>query len=198
MRRHWVLVVAAAMGVSTGALGAPAQGYPSAGQGGAFAAGAQESQSTGQATEKSRSTRWYNPKTWPNPIRWIRKYPRTASEQLAANGELEKKLTAQLQRLGLILAGADLKNTCSAFRSLEDCVAAIHASHTLGLVFDCLKYDVTGVYVSSGKSSCAGPPGGKAMSLAAAIRLLKPDADARSEAQNAQRKARDAINDASS
>ena len=209
MNRKWVVVVAAAVGVSACALGVPAQDFQSAGQSSAPAAAAQESQSTGQGTEKSRpvepsgaqtarSTQWYNPKTWPNPIRWIRKGSRTPSEQLAANGELEKKLTAQLQRMGLLPAGTDLKNTCSAFRSLEDCVAAIHASHTLGLEFDCLKFDVTGVYVSSGKSSCAGPPGGRSISLAKAIALLKPEADARAEERNAQRQARADISDASS
>lgn len=98
--------------------------------------------------------------------------------------------------MGLIPAGTDLKNTCSTFRSLEDCVGAIHASHNLVLEFNCLKFNVTGADPSSGKSSCAGPPGGKAMSLAAAIRLLKPDADAKTEAKNALRQARGDISDA--
>jgi hypothetical protein len=55
---------------------------------------------------------------------------------------------------------------------------------------------VTGLKPKPVTDSCAGPSGGKAMSLYKAIDLLKPDTDARSEASNALKKAHDDIKDA--
>jgi hypothetical protein len=66
----------------------------------------------------------------------------------------------------------------------------------LKIDFSCLKWDVTGVKPKPVADSCAGPAGGKAMSLYRAIDLLKPDSNARVEAKEALRKARDDIKDA--
>ncbi len=131
-----------------------------------------------------------------NPTHWIKKGP-TASEQLAANGEQSKKLASQLQ--ALLPPRTKLEDACASFRQLSDCVATLHVSHNLKIKFNCLKWDVTGVQPGSGNvSSCSAPEGGKAVSLAKAIQLLKPTADARAEAKSAERRAHEDIKDAES
>ncbi len=132
-----------------------------------------------------------------NPIKWIKKGPvPTASEQLAANSQEEKKLSLQLQ--ALLPPRTTLKNACSAFKGLDECVAALHVSHNLKVKFNCLKWDLTGVQPSGDVKSCEAPVRDKAMSLSKAIRSLKPDADAKAEAKSAQKRAREDIKDASS
>jgi hypothetical protein len=131
-----------------------------------------------------------------NPIHWIKKGP-TASEQLAANGEQSKKLASQLQ--AILPPRTKLEDACASFRQLSECVAALHVSHNLKIRFNCLKWDITGVQPGNGNvSSCSAPEGGKAVSLAKAIQLLKPGADAKTEAKNAERRAQEDIKDAQS
>ena len=131
-----------------------------------------------------------------NPIKWIKKGPSpTASEQLAANKEQEKKLSLQLQ--ALLPPRTSLKDACAGFKSLNDCVASLHVSHNLKLKFNCLKWDVTGAKPAGDVKSCAAPSNGKALDLSKAIRVLKPDANSRSEAKNAEKRAREDIKDAS-
>jgi hypothetical protein len=60
-----------------------------------------------------------------------------------------------------------------------------------------LKWDVTGVKPKSVADSCAGPAGGKAMGLHKAVDLLKPDSNAKTETNNALRRAHEDIKDAS-
>ncbi len=132
-----------------------------------------------------------------NPIKWIKKSPGpTASQQLAANREEEKKLTLQLQ--ALLPARTTLKDACTAFKSLADCVASLHVSHNLKIKFNCLKWDVTAAKPGGDVKSCEAPPRDKALTLAKAIRALKPDADAKAEAGSAEKRAREDIKDASS
>jgi hypothetical protein len=131
-----------------------------------------------------------------NPIHWIRKGP-TASEQLAANSEQSKKLASQLQ--ALLPPRTKLEDACTAFRQLNECVASLYVSHNLKIKFNCLKWDVTGVQPGGGNvSSCKAPETGKALSLAKAIQTLKPEADAKAEAKNAEKRAQEDIKDASS
>jgi hypothetical protein len=131
-----------------------------------------------------------------NPLHWIKKTPGpTASEQLAANGEEARKLGTQLQAL---LPRTSLKEACAGFKILDECIAALHASHNLGIKFNCLKWDLTSAQPSGDAKSCSAPAGGKAMSLSKAIRVLKPEANAKLEAKNAERRAREDIKDASS
>src|SRR6266436_3630400 len=130
-----------------------------------------------------------------NPIHWIKKGP-TASEQLAANGEQSKKLASQLQ--ALLPPHTKLEDACTAFRQLDECVAALYVSHNLKIKFNCLKWDVTGVQPGNNVSSCSAPEGGKALSLAKAIQTLKPAADAKAEAKSAEKRAHEDIKDASS
>ena len=131
-----------------------------------------------------------------NPIKWIKKGPSlTASEQLAANKEQEKKLSLQLQ--AVLPPRTSLKDACAGFKNLSDCVAAIHVSHNLTIKFNCLKWDVTGAKPAGDVKSCAAPSSSKAMDLFKAISVLKPDANARTEAKNAEKRAREDIKDAS-
>jgi hypothetical protein len=131
-----------------------------------------------------------------NPIKWIKKGPSpTASEQLAANKEEERKLSLQLQ--AVLPPRASLKDACAGFKNLNDCVAALHVSHNLTIKFNCLKWDVTGAKPAGDVKSCTAPSKDKAMDLRKAIRELKPDANSRTEARNAEKRAREDIKDAS-
>jgi hypothetical protein len=131
-----------------------------------------------------------------NPVHWFKKGP-TASEQLTANGDENKKLSSELQ--ALLPAKMSLVDACSAFKELKDCIAALHVSHNLKIRFNCLKWDMTAVQPMVGSvASCKAPEGGKALSLAKAIETFKPNADARTEAKNAERRAQEDIKDARS
>ena len=131
-----------------------------------------------------------------NPIKWIKKGPSpTASEQLAANQGEEKKLSLQLQ--AVLPPRTSLKDACAGSKDLNDCVAALHVSHNLSIKFNCLKWDVTGGKPAGDVKSCAAPSKGKAMDLSKAIHVLKPDANYRTEAKNAEKRAREDVKDAS-
>jgi len=130
-----------------------------------------------------------------NPIHWIKKSP-TATEQLAANQDENKKLALQLQ--AILPPRTSLNDACLAFKSLNDCVAALHVSHNLKIRFTCLKWQVTAVQSSGTASACKAPERGRPVNLVKAIRLLKPDADAKTEAKTAEKRAHDDIKDASS
>jgi len=142
----------------------------------------------------SSSPHWYNPTRY-NPTKLFHCSP-TATEQLASSDELEHRLTSQLQAHGVLTKNANLQALCSNFKTLSGCVSAVRASHSLKIDFSCLKWDVTCVKPSSVPNSCAGPSDGKAMSLKDAIALLKPDADAKTEATNALNTAQNDIKDA--
>jgi hypothetical protein len=130
-----------------------------------------------------------------NPIKWVKKDSKTSSEQLNANSDQDKKLTAKLQGEGVLPAKADVKDTCATFKGLSDCVAALHASHNLGLDFNCLRFDLTSVQIDADMSSCKNSGGDKGISLMKAIRLLKPSADAKAEAKTAEKQAKDDLKD---
>ena len=131
-----------------------------------------------------------------NPAHWIKKGP-TASDQLAANADESKKLASELH--AILPPKTKLEDACTAFRQLNDCVAALHVSHNLKIKFNCLKWDVTGVQPVSGNvSSCTAPDHAKGISLTKAIQSLKPDADAKAEAKTAERRAQEDIKDATS
>jgi hypothetical protein len=132
-----------------------------------------------------------------NPLKLIKRNPGpTASEELAANSKEADKLATQLQ--ALLPPRTKLKDACSGFKSLGECVAALYASHNLKIKFNCLKWDLTNVQPSGDVKSCSAPDSGKAMSLSKAIRAMKPDADAKPEAKSAEKRAREDIKDASS
>src|SRR5262245_66629300 len=77
-----------------------------------------------------------------HPLKWFKGSPRqTANEQLAANKEEERKLTLQLQ--ALLPPRTTLREACSGFLTLEDCVAALHVSRNLKIKYNCLKWEMT-------------------------------------------------------
>ena len=127
-----------------------------------------------------------------NPVNWIKKP--TANQQLAAKPEEERKLSLQLQ--AILPPKTTLKDACTAFKSLDDCVASLHVSHNLKIKFSCLKWDMTAVRPGGDVKSCEAPS--RALTLSKAIHALKPDADAKAESRNAERRAREDIKDAQS
>lgn len=132
-----------------------------------------------------------------NPLKWIKGSPRlTANEQLAANKEEERKLTLQLQ--ALLPPKTTLREACSGFTSLEDCVAALHVSRNVKLKFNCLKWEMTAARPSGDIKSCEAPPRDKALPLDKAIRIINSDVDAKAQAKSAERRAREDIKDATS
>jgi len=158
---------------------------------GSFPGSAQDTKDASPA----RSDPWYSPKKY-NPAKLFKRDPKSANDQLASNGDLEVKLTHQLQVQEILPQDKNLQEACSDFKYLDECVASLRVSHSLKIEFSCLKWDVTGVKPKPVADSCAGPAGGKAMGLSRAIDLLKPDGNARTETKEALRKARDDIKDA--
>jgi hypothetical protein len=122
-----------------------------------------------------------------NPLKWIgKKDPKPTGDSPAVNAELDKKLETKLQAKQVLSADATLKQTCVNFLQRLDCLAALHASHNVGLNFECVKSNVTGVRVGTDTSSCRMPAGDKPLSLAKTIKLLKSDADAKGAAKDAE------------
>jgi hypothetical protein len=172
MQKQWIVVGIAVMGVSLTAFGAPPQDPGPQGAG---------------ASEAAKSSAPHSL----NPVKWVKKAPNTTTEQPDARTDQSTMLTSALQTQGVIPANTDLKNTCSPIKGLDECVAALHARHNLGLDFDCLKSNLTGTRTDAETSPCKGSPRKRAMSLSSAIRALKPDVNAKAEAQNAEKQARE-------
>jgi len=128
-----------------------------------------------------------------NPIKWVKKDSKKSD---ASRDEIEKKLTPKFKEQGLLPANANVTEACSQFVALDECVASLHASKNLGIDFNCLRADVTGVHSNVDLSACKGPIGEKAQSLTKSIRLLKPDADAKGAAKDAERQAKDDLKEA--
>lgn len=114
----------------------------------------------------------------------------------AANAELDHRLELKLRAEQVIAPDATLKDSCVKFLQRVDCLAALHASHNLGLNFECVKSNVTGVRVGGDTSSCRMPDGDKPLSLAKTIKLLKPDANAKSVAKDAENLAKEELKQA--
>ena len=128
-----------------------------------------------------------------NPIKWVKKDSKTSPD---SRSDIEKKLTPRLQAQGLLAANVNATDACAPFTALDECVAALHASHNLDIDFNCVRADVTGVHTNVDLSGCKGPVGEKAGSLTKSIRLLKPDADAKGQAKNAEKQAKDDLKEA--
>jgi hypothetical protein len=128
-----------------------------------------------------------------NPIKWVKKDSKKSNE---SRDEIEKKLTPKFQAQGLLAANANVTATCALFVALDECVASLHASKNLGIDFNCVRADVTGVHTNVDLSGCKGPIGDKAQNLTKSIHLLKPDADAKGAAKDAERQAKDDLKEA--
>jgi hypothetical protein len=130
-----------------------------------------------------------------NPIKWIKKDSKTSMD---SRSEIEKKLTPKFQVQGLLPAKANITDACAPFIALQECVASLHASKNLGIDFNCVRADVTGVHTNVDLSGCKGPIGEKAQNLTKSIHMLKPDADAKGAAKDAERQAKDDLKEAGS
>ncbi len=116
---------------------------------------------------------------------------------LTNNTKLDSKLTSKLQSKGLLPAGTDLKDACSGFKNLGQCMAAIHVSHNLKIPFACLQADMTGTAPAAG-TTCPTGTGSSKMSLGKSIQTLSPNADSKTEEKSAKRQADADIKEAQS
>jgi len=167
MKTNWKLFAATLLVVSFASTQVAAQGPAGAGAGAAAGGGS-------------------NPRSY-NPIKWIgKKSAKPTGDAPFASDEVEKRLETKLRAMQVLRATATLKESCANFGQRVDCLAALHASHDVGLNFECVKSNVTGVRVGTDTSSCRMPAGDKPLSLAKTIKLLKPDADAKGAAKDAE------------
>jgi hypothetical protein len=175
-----VLFLSASLYLTVGAEHAWAQGPAGAG-----ASTAAQGSSGSSSSHSSHSL---------NPIKWVKK----DKSSPAANGsrsDNEKKLTPKLQAQGVLPASATATDACAPFVALNDCLATLHASHNLGIDFNCLRANVTGVHTNADLSGCKGATGDKAQSLHKAIHEQNPSADAKGATKNAEQQAKDDLRD---
>jgi len=126
-----------------------------------------------------------------NPIKWVKRDPKDSTDAPGTRSDVEKKLTPSLQAQGVLAANATATDACAPFTELAECLAALHASHNLGVDFNCLRADATGVHTSADISGCKVADGEKAQGLNKAIHQLKPDANARHATKDAEQQAKD-------
>lgn len=197
MKNRWMGLTVATLGLSLaglslGAVQAAAQGPQGVGSTAQVRVPAGTRADSGTVSRKVQVPRSLK------PVKFVKEEtkqepaePKMATERHAANSNRLTKSTLPLQVQGLLPPNTDLKDACSHFKVLSDCVAALHASNNLGLNFNCLKWDLTGVPLTADPSSCAAPGSGNIMTLSKAIQALKPDAYGKDEAMNAQKQAHD-------
>jgi hypothetical protein len=100
------------------------------------------------------------------------------------NSKLNTSLTNALAKSGISVPGGDLKTACSGFKTLGQCVAALHVAKNLNLLFSDLQSRMTGT---------------KRESLGKAIQDLGgPNVNAKSEAKRDNKQARQDLNAAQS
>lgn len=126
-----------------------------------------------------------------NPVTWVKKDPKNSSDAPEARSDAERKLTPILQTEGILAANTTMTDACAPFIALEACLAALHASHNLGLDFNCIRAVSTGVHTSADVSGCKAADGEKAQGLATAIHQLKPDANSKQATKEAEQQAKD-------
>jgi hypothetical protein len=126
-----------------------------------------------------------------NPIKWVKKDSKNSGDPAATRSDMEKKLTPSLQTQGVLAANATATDACAPFSALDGCLAALHASHNLGIDFNCLRAGVTGVHSNADLSGCKAAEVEKAESLSKAIHQLKPDANAKQATKYAEQQAKD-------
>src|SRR5437016_718023 len=178
-----VLIPSAALFLTVGAERAGAQGPAGAG-----ASTTAQGNSSSSSSHSSHSL---------NPIKWVKKGKgsKNSPDSNASRSDIEKRLTPKLQAQGILGANANATDACAAFTALNECLAALHASRNLGLQFNCLRANVTGVHTNVDLSSCKGSIGDKAQSLNKAIHEMSPGADAKGATKNAEQQAKDDLRD---
>jgi hypothetical protein len=163
---------------------------------GAERAGAQGPAGAGASTAAQGSSSSHSSHSL-NPIKWVKK-DKGSKNSPDSNGnrsDIEKKLTPKLQSQGLLPANSNATDACAPFTALNECLAALHASRNLGLEFNCLRANVTGVHTNADLSGCKGSIGDKAQGLNKAIHELNPNADAKGATKNAEQQAKDDLKD---
>src|SRR5216683_1542258 len=176
-----VLILSVSLFLTVGAERAVAQGPAGAG-----ASTAAQGSSKSSDSHSSHSL---------NPIKWVKKDSKKSVDSNGSRGDVEKKLTPKLQAQGVLPANANATDACASFTALNECLATLHASHNLGVEFNCLRAKVTGVQSNADLSGCKGSIGDKAQSLNKAIHELSPTADAKGAAKNAEQQAKDDLKD---
>src|SRR5713101_913639 len=100
------------------------------------------------------------------------------------NGKLNTSLTKALDKSGISVPGGDLKTACSGFKTLGQCIAAMHVAKNLNLTFSDLQSKMAG---------------SNSESLGKAIQDLGgPNVNAKSEAKKANKQASHDLNAAES
>ena len=127
-----------------------------------------------------------------NPMKWIKKDTTAADD--ADRGTFEKKLTPSLRAQGILPAASTAADACAPFITLDACLATLHASHDLGVNFYCLRAVVTGVHTSVNLTGCNAADADGAQNLIKAIHQLKPDANAKHAAKDAEQEAKSDLN----
>jgi hypothetical protein len=132
-----------------------------------------------------------------NPIKWVKKDKdsKNTPDSNGSRSDVEKKLTPKLQAQGVLAADSNATDACAPFTALNECLAALHASHNLGMDFNCLRAKVTGVQTNADLSGCKGSIGDKAQNLTKAIHEVNSGADAKGAAKNAEQQAKDDLKD---
>jgi len=179
MQKAWMVVAIVAMSVAGAAGRAAAQAPAGAG-------------STGADGPTLHAPHSYN------PIKWVKKDAKTGGDWHDANSSLNKNLTAKLQGAGVLAANTNIAEACGTFKVLSDCLAGLHASHSLTLDFNCVRFDMTAVQSGADISGCKAPKGDKGASLNKTIQLLKPSADAKAEAKSAEKQASEDLKESGS
>lgn len=150
-------------------------------------AGAQGPAGVGATAAASNSSSGSSSSHSMNPIKWIKK----DKSAPASSSDKNLLLTERLHEKGVLAANSDINSACSIFKNLNECVAALHASHNVNLDFNCVRADVTGVQTNADISGCKGQIGGKPVNLQEALKRLKPEVDAKAEAKSAEQQAKD-------
>jgi len=131
-----------------------------------------------------------------NPAKWFGKKDATKTDNIPV--DLDKRLEPRLRAAHVLGDDASLKDVCGNFLERVDCVSALYASQKLGIRFDCVRSSMTGVRTDVNAISCQMPETDKPLSLTKTIRLLKPDADAKNAAKEAEAAAREDVKQAAS
>ena len=163
---------------------------------GAERAGAQGPAGAGASTAAQGNSSSHSSHSF-NPIKWIKKDKgsKNSPDSSGSRSDVEKRLTPKLQAQGILPAKSNATDACAPFTALNECLVALHASHNLGLEFNCLRANVTGVHTNVDLSSCKGSIGDKAQSLNKAIHEMSPGADAKGATKNAEQQAKDDLRD---
>ncbi|OLE46294.1 MAG: hypothetical protein AUG46_10180 [Acidobacteria bacterium 13_1_20CM_3_58_11] len=163
---------------------------------GAGRAGAQGPAGAGASTAAQGNSSSHSSHSF-NPIKWIKKDKgsKNSPDSSGSRSDVEKRLTPKLQAQGILPAKSNATDACAPFTALNECLVALHASHNLGLEFNCLRANVTGVHTNVDLSSCKGSIGDKAQSLNKAIHEMNPSADAKGATKSAEQQAKDDLRD---